>query len=367
MKAKVCWLCVCVLTVFAVSPVCAQETDVLLLRNGDELTGELKGLQRGQVTYKTDGMSTVYVKWPRVVTATTDKQFEIRLEDGRTYFGSLKASDTPHRVIIRSSPDTLEVPTQSVVQLTRLGNEFWRRLSGSLSLGFDFTQQNSKVDLSTSATVAYAIELHRLELTFDGSFSRQDEASTISRRDLELWWARKYSKVWFRSVAVQKCVAAALDVCPEPELPDPSLFCNETYCSSDPAVNEECTAVFTVCAAESLNAEECVAAALISCQADPDGSLFCNETYCSADPAVNEECSTFFAACLAENPEANAEECAAGALGVCRDPSLFCDAETCVDPAKQQQCTTDLAACIAGANGFDYDECIAASFLFCRT
>jgi putative salt-induced outer membrane protein YdiY len=197
---------VCILTLFAVSPVCAQtaqETDVLLLRNGDELTGELKGLQRGQVTYKTDGMSTIYVKWPRVITATTDKQFEIHLEDGRTYFGSLKASDTPHRLIIRSSPDTLEVPTQSVVQLTRLGSGFWRRLSGSLSLGFDFTQQNSKVDLSTSATVAYAIELHRLELTFNGSFSRQDEASTISRRDLDLWWTREYSKVWFWSVAGQ--------------------------------------------------------------------------------------------------------------------------------------------------------------------
>jgi hypothetical protein len=106
-------------------------------------------------------------------------------------------------VIIRSSRDTLEVPTQSIVQLARLGSGFWRRLSGSLSLGFDFTQQNSKVDLSTSATVAYAIELHRLELTFDGSFSRQDEASTISRRDLGLWWAREYSKVWFWSVAAQ--------------------------------------------------------------------------------------------------------------------------------------------------------------------
>lgn len=203
MRALVSGLCVSVLTLFAASFLCAQETDVLLLRNGDEFTGELKGLQRGMVTYKTDGMSTVYVKWPRVITATTDKQFEIRLEDGNTYFGSLKASDTPHRVIIRGSADTLEVPTQSVVQLTRLGSEFWRRLSGSLSLGFDFTQQNSKVDLSTSGSVAFAKELHRIELTFDGSFSRQDEASTISRRDLELWWSREYAKVWFWSVAVQ--------------------------------------------------------------------------------------------------------------------------------------------------------------------
>jgi hypothetical protein len=152
---------------------------------------------------------------------------------------------------------------------------------------------------------------------------------------------------------------------------NPSLFCNETYCSDDPAVNQQCTDSFASCAmGADATLEGCVAAALDVCPepADPDPSLFCNETYCSSDPAVNDECSTFYAACLVENPDLNSEECAAGALGVCRDPSLFCDAETCsVDPAKQQQCATNLAACIAAANQHDYDECLAASFLFCRT
>lgn len=207
MKAAGSWLCALVTALFLVAPLCAQqfggpqETDVLLLRNGDKLTGELKGLQRGQVTYKTDAMSTIYVKWPRVVTVTTDKQFEINLEDGRRYFGSLKSSDTPHRVIIRGSRDTLEVPTQSIVELTRLGNEFWRRLSGSLSLGFDFTQQNSKVDLTADATIAYVRELHRVELTLDASFSSQDSVSDISRASLGLWWSKEFRNVWFWSVA----------------------------------------------------------------------------------------------------------------------------------------------------------------------
>ncbi len=206
MKATSSWLCAFVIALLPGSPLCAQfgeaqETDVLLLRNGDELTGEVKGLQRGQVTYKTDAMSTIYVKWTRVVTATSDKQFEIMLADGRRLSGSLKASDTPHRVIIRGSRDTLEVSTQSVVELTRLGKEFWRRFSGSLSLGFDFTQQNSKVDLTTSVTIAYAVERSRIQLTSNGSFSRQDSASTISRRSVELWLAREHSNEWFWSVA----------------------------------------------------------------------------------------------------------------------------------------------------------------------
>jgi hypothetical protein len=164
-------------------------------------------------------------------------------------------------------------------------------------------------------------------------------------------------------------VAAQEEVC-LPEDGDSSLFCNVTYCSADAVVNEQCTDFFADCAAStSATLEECVAGALESCPepADPDPSLFCNETYCSSDPAVNEECNTFYTACLIENPDTSSEECAAGALGVCRDGSLFCDAETCTDPARQQQCTTDLAACIAGANQWDYDECVAASFLFCRT
>jgi hypothetical protein len=152
---------------------------------------------------------------------------------------------------------------------------------------------------------------------------------------------------------------------------EPSLFCNETYCSDDAATNQQCTDTFASCAmGADATLEGCVAAALDVCPepADPDPSLFCNETYCSSDPAVNEECSTFYAACLVENPDLNSEECVAGALGVCRDSSLFCDAETCsADPAKQQQCATNLAACIAAANQHDYDECVAASFLFCRT
>lgn len=81
-----------VVPVVHVTPMCAQEfspvtdankTDILLLRNGTELIGEFKELDRGIVALGTDAAGTVYVKWPRVVTATTDKSFQIYLQDGR--------------------------------------------------------------------------------------------------------------------------------------------------------------------------------------------------------------------------------------------------------------------------------------------
>ena len=209
MKATGRWLCVLVLLLSFAPPLCAQpyggpdETDVLVVRNGDSLTGELLGLQRGQAALKTDAASTIYVKWPRVLTVTSSKQFEIHLDDGSKYFGSLSAGDTTRTVVIRSAQDTLMVPTQSIVQLTRLGRNFWSRFNGSVSVGFSFTQQDSKVDLSSGLQLAYIVELHRLTLRANGSYSRQDSASTISSQDIALGWNREFSHMWLWNVTAQ--------------------------------------------------------------------------------------------------------------------------------------------------------------------
>lgn len=178
-----------------------EKTDVLVLRNGDRLTADFRELQRGIVTLKTDAASTIYVKWTRVVTATTDKVFEIHLEDGRVFIGSLAASQTAYRVMVRGARDTVEVPIDSVVEMTRIKKTVWERLDGSVDAGFDFTQQNAKLDLSLAATIKYAVARNRLMLDFNGTFSRQDSVSDIQRRNLTALYTREFAKQWFLAAA----------------------------------------------------------------------------------------------------------------------------------------------------------------------
>lgn len=102
-----------------------NKTDVLLLRNGTELIAEFMELDRGIVTLGTDAAGTVYVKWPRVVIATTDKSFQAYMQDGRSFVGSLRSSDNAYRVIIRGERDTLEV------KMIRLKSSFWDWVDGS--------------------------------------------------------------------------------------------------------------------------------------------------------------------------------------------------------------------------------------------
>jgi hypothetical protein len=179
----------------------AAQTDVLILRNGDSMTGEFKSLQRGIVTFKTDAMSTISVKWPRVITAWTDKQFEIRLEDGRIFVGTMAGTDSG-QVVIQTESDTVPVPTETVVTMLRLKRTFFQRLDGNLNLGLNYTQQNSKVDLNFSAEVRYNIPLNHFRLNFNGTFSRQDSVSDISRRSFTLFYSREVTKKtgWFWAV-----------------------------------------------------------------------------------------------------------------------------------------------------------------------
>ena len=58
--------------------------DVVVLRNGDRLTGEIKGLQRGELRIKSDYMAeAVRLDWAKVERLQSRSTFMIWLVDGK--------------------------------------------------------------------------------------------------------------------------------------------------------------------------------------------------------------------------------------------------------------------------------------------
>jgi hypothetical protein len=192
----------------------SAQTDVLILRNGDVMTGEFKSMQRGMVTFKTDAASTISVKWPRVITAWTDKQFEIRLEDSRIFVGTMAGTDSGH-VVIQGASDTVSVPTETVVAMVRLKRNFFSRLDGNINLGLNYTQQNNKVDINASGQVRYNIPLNHFVLNINATFSRQDSISNITRRNFTFFYARELSTrkdwIWVATAGNQENSQLGLD------------------------------------------------------------------------------------------------------------------------------------------------------------
>lgn len=179
------------------SPSLAQKTDTLIVRNGDVITGEFQGLQRGKVEYDTDAASTIYVKWTRVLTAKTDKRFEIELEDGSRYFGGLAQGEGPNEVWIAADRDTLVVATQSIVRMERIKKTFWRRLDGNIDIGVSYTQQSNQTQLNFGSNSTYKQGLNNFEFDLSTSVSRQDGTENISSLLALFGYRREFGDRWF--------------------------------------------------------------------------------------------------------------------------------------------------------------------------
>ena len=72
----------------------AQKTDSVWIRNGDRITGEVKSLSRALLKYSTDDLGTIYIEWDKFVWIISKATFEVQVNSGQKYYGSLgKASN----------------------------------------------------------------------------------------------------------------------------------------------------------------------------------------------------------------------------------------------------------------------------------
>src|SRR6185369_5822006 len=65
--------------------------DVVVLKNGDRLTGEIKGLQRGELKFKASYMAeAVRLDWARVERLESKSTFLVYLTDGTLFTDSVE-------------------------------------------------------------------------------------------------------------------------------------------------------------------------------------------------------------------------------------------------------------------------------------
>ena len=175
--------------VMCASTVAAQKTDVVTLRNGDEITGEIKQLDRGRLQYSTDDMGTVNIEWDQIDVLTSVFTFEVELGSGERFFGTLPQGAPSGSITVGTvDPDTLLMT--SIVRITPIEESFVERTSGFVDAGFSYTRANRETTLSGSGRVRY--RGRRWASTVEGRsyFQAQEQIETTSRKDLTVSFER---------------------------------------------------------------------------------------------------------------------------------------------------------------------------------
>jgi hypothetical protein len=173
----------------------AQKTDKLVLKRGDQITGEVKELNRGKLSYKTDDMGTLSIEWDKVAHLTSQNFFDVENKLGIRFFGKLAASEEPGELLIILS-DTVRVRMVNIVAISRIRASFWSRLDGYVDLGLDFQKANRNRQLNGAGEVKYRGERWASKLSGSSYFQRQEGADQTSRNNVSLDGSRLFGNHW---------------------------------------------------------------------------------------------------------------------------------------------------------------------------
>jgi putative salt-induced outer membrane protein YdiY len=172
--------------------------DVVVLKNGDRLTGEIKKLQRGELTFKASYMAeAVRLDWSKVARLESRDHYLISMADGNLFSERFRLEDVGTNNLLIGVNGVVKVRQLDVVRILPIETSFWRQLEGSIDLGFSFTSGNDQYQTTFSGAAIYRRGDSSFTGRFDSSFSGQTEGSRSARHQFEFDYRKQLSPRWY--------------------------------------------------------------------------------------------------------------------------------------------------------------------------
>jgi hypothetical protein len=158
----------------------AVKTDVVMLKNGDRITCEVKELSRGQLQLSTDDIGTIYVEWDKVASVTTAGQYQVTTTSGALFVGTLSPAAIG-MLTVAGTEGTIDLGLLNIVSFARINAGFWSRIDGALDVGGSYTQSSDVGQFSAALDLTYRRPRYEVFTSFDGNVTTQQEADTTTR------------------------------------------------------------------------------------------------------------------------------------------------------------------------------------------
>jgi hypothetical protein len=175
----------------------AEKIDIIILTNGDHLSGEVKRMEYAQVEFKTDAMSTIYIDWHEVKFIRSHERFRTELSNGYHFYGSLDTDTLRSQLIIVFDSLTYKASFSDVLGIIPIKDTFLKRLKLKMDLGFSYTKGSNIGQFSSNLNSSYRSLMFLHRLTFDFIITSQQD--TLPAQNLNLAWStsRFFLYRWF--------------------------------------------------------------------------------------------------------------------------------------------------------------------------
>jgi hypothetical protein len=195
-----------VFLVASVIPSMAQKNDTLRLMNDDRIIGEIKKLEFGVLTYKTDDMGTLSIDWRKVKSLKSTNSFEIVMSNGMIYYAQFDTTNQKGkiRLVMQMATNTVynDVEKQRIVIITRIKQIFWSRFDGSINLALGLQKANALKKFSVNGNTNYRDRKYFSQFSFRVDRSVTGEEGSLStNQNINLSVYRQITGKWFFGIS----------------------------------------------------------------------------------------------------------------------------------------------------------------------
>ncbi len=206
--------CVAILLLCGSLPVSAQvltglrekktghKDDVILLANGDRLTGEIKKVEFGILYLKSDlATDTLKLDWKNVVSVQSKARYEFEMRAGDRYIGVILSqpedqSATGEVDIRKDDGSSIRLNIREILGVRELQRSILGRLNLTLDAGISFTQGNKQTQTTVQSSLAFLKPKYSFKMDASSLFSGTSGTTDTSRHELSMAADRVLSVDW---------------------------------------------------------------------------------------------------------------------------------------------------------------------------
>ena len=174
----------------------AQKTDSIYHINSNILTGDFKKMVYGVATFKMTGMGTVNVDEYVISSIKSQKLFEIKVKSGWVYYGRLDTSFHKRKlnVVRDGTRKLLDIP--QIVEIYPIHNNFWKKLSGSFGMGYEYSKGSDIGKINISGVFKYRKKKTNWKLSWDNHITYEADSIKSSKANSQLSYERDLQRYW---------------------------------------------------------------------------------------------------------------------------------------------------------------------------
>ena len=175
----------------------APKTDIIVFKNGDRLTGEIKSLKRGRLSFNTDATGTISIEWEEIGHIESLQNIQVETNTGTRFFGHLMAAEKSGRVVVATDSGPQMLDGARVILMTPIEKKGIGAFDIDLTVGYNFAKAGGVKQGSIGIDVDYRTRVRIYSLSASTVTNDSDEQESSKRANFGLQYKRLWSQRWF--------------------------------------------------------------------------------------------------------------------------------------------------------------------------